>query len=76
MQGKKFNGVIFLIILDYCIVIICSEEGEGKSYFISKLHLYKQPFIRVPETNIDFFKSYLLFHFTEHDRKTKTQALW
>ena len=58
--------IIFLI--GYYIVIICSNEEEEKSYFISKLHLYKRPF--VPQTLAEGFKHFLVNHFTRQVQKT------
>ncbi len=43
-------------------MIICSNEGEGKSHFISKLKVHKQPF--VPKENLKDYKKYLSDHFT------------
>ncbi len=48
----------------YRLVIICSNEGEEKSYFISKLKLHRQPF--VPKETLKDYKKYLTDHFTGH----------
>ncbi len=45
-------------------MIICSNEGEEKSHFISKLKLHRQPF--VPKENLADYKKYLTDHFTGH----------
>ncbi len=43
-------------------MIICSNEGEEKSHFISKLKLHRQHF--VPKETLEDYKKYLSDHFT------------
>lgn len=52
----------------YHIVIICSNEEEEKSYFISKLHVYKRPYVF--QTSSEDFQDYLIYHFTKQVQKT------
>ncbi len=44
-------------------MIICSNEGEEKSHFISKLKLCRQPF--VPMETLKDYKKYLSDHFVQ-----------
>ena len=53
----------------YRIVIICSNEEEDTSYFISKLHLYRRPFVF--QTSAKELEDYLLDHFTKQVQKAK-----
>lgn len=53
---------------DYRLVIICSNEEEEKSYFISKLHLFKRPY--VTQKDVVEIKYYLLNHFTKQVQKS------
>ena len=46
---------------DYRIVIICSNEEEGKSHVISKLQFYRRPYSALPPDAS--FAEYLLGHF-------------
>ncbi len=48
-------------------MIICSNEEEDKSHFISKLYHFRRPF--VPKISLQEFKDYLAIHFfrTTHD---------
>ena len=48
--------------LGYRLVIICSNEEEEKSHFISKLHLSRRPFI--PRKDFEEYKKYLSIHYT------------
>ena len=68
----KYLVIILLLplLLEYRIVIICSNEDEEKSFLISKLHLYKRQF--VPQTDIQEFKNYLTIHFTKQSNKSMT----
>ena len=50
-------------------MIICSNEEEDKSYFISKLHLYRRPFVF--QTSTKELEDYLLDHFTKQVQKAK-----
>ena len=50
-------------------MIICSNEEEEKSYFISKLHVYKRPF--VPQPLVEEFKHFLINHFTKKIQKAE-----
>lgn len=69
-QGR--HGMCLHVLLDtiaryvvpsgYRLAIICSNEEESKSHFISKLHLFRRPF--VPPTDIQRFKHYLASKFT------------
>ena len=61
------NCILFTWNLDYRLVIICSNEEEEKSHFISKLHLYRRPFI--PKSDIQEYKKYLAIHFTHQTRE-------
>ncbi len=60
----RFIIIVFIVHVDYRIVIICSNEREDESYFLSKLHLFKRPFVHKPETDLQEFKKYLMIHFT------------
>ena len=42
---------------EYRLVIVSSNEEEEMSHFISKLHLYRRPFI--PLNDLNEFKHYL-----------------
>ena len=53
----------------YRLVIICSNEEESKSHFISKLHLFRRP--SVPPNDLQRFKHYLASKFI---RKPKEVA--
>jgi hypothetical protein len=68
MYTNNSCHLIQLFFVDYRIVVICSNEDEGKSYFISKLHLFRRPY--VPETNIKEFEHYLVNHFTKQVQKS------
>ena len=48
--------------LGYRLVILYSNEEETKSHFISKLQLYRRPFI--PQPNADSYQTYLAGHFS------------
>lgn len=50
-------------------MIICSNEEEEKSYFISKLHVHKRPYVF--QTSSKEFEDYLICHFTKQVQKTK-----
>ncbi len=55
--------IYYLPILEsYRLVIICSNEGEEKSHFISKLKLHRQPFVLIE--NLKDYKKYLSDHFS------------
>ena len=54
-------------LIDYRIVIICSSKKEETSYFISKLRLFKQPY--VPHIDSEDFKKYLTIHFSKKTGK-------
>ena len=43
-------------------MIICSNEEEEKSHFISKLHLFRRHF--VTRTDLQEYRRYLTEHFT------------
>ncbi len=43
-------------------MIICSNEGEERSQFISKLKLHRQPFM--PKETLKDYKKYLTDHFS------------
>ena len=60
--------IYYFNLLDYRLVIICSNEGEEKSHFISKLKLHRQPF--VPKETVKDYKKYLADHFTGHAQLT------
>ena len=48
---------MLFFLIDYRLVIISSNEEEEKSHFISKLHLYKRPFLS--RSNIAEIRDYL-----------------
>ena len=48
--------------LDYRLVIVCTNEGEERSHFISKLHAYQQQY--TPIHTISDFCMYLKSKFT------------
>lgn len=55
-------AIAFLVSVDYRLVIVCSNEEEEKSHFISKLHLFRRPFI--PKNDLQEYQKYLAIHFT------------
>ena len=52
-------------------MIICSNEEEEKSHFISKLHLFRRPF--VPKSDLQEYQKYLAIHFTNQADDMATQ---
>lgn len=54
------SGVFCL--LGYRLVILYSKEEEAESHFISKLQLYRRPFM--PETSAEVYQKYLADHFS------------
>ena len=67
--------IINSFIVEYRLVIICSNEEEELSYFISKLHIYKRAFV-VPSIVQDY-KDYLASKFirsTQEVMDPSTQA--
>ena len=48
-------------------MIICSNEGEEKSHFISKLHLFKRHY--VCPSDPQEYQNYLLTKFTRQSKK-------
>ena len=43
-------------------MILYSDEEEAKSHFVSKLQLYRRPFL--PQRDIDVYRKYLADHFS------------
>ncbi len=43
-------------------MIICSNEEEEKSHFISKLYHFRRPY--VPRFDLEEYRKYLALHFT------------
>ena len=58
---------------DYRIVIICSNEEEGKSHVISKLQFYRRPYSALPPDAR--FAEYLLGHFRRWPESTFKKGL-
>ena len=58
-------------------MIVCSNEEEEKSYLISKLHVFRRPF--VPANDLQDYKKYLAIHFThraqEHENEFSSQDI-
>lgn len=55
-----------LYFVEYRLVIVCSNEEEEMSHFISKLHLFRRPFI--PRSDPKDYRNYLIAKFTQHSR--------
>ena len=53
-------------------MIICSNEEEEKSHFISKLHHFRRPFI--PRIDLQEYRNFLAIHFTGQTQSTGTSA--
>ena len=47
---------------------MCSDEGDERSQFISKLYHYKRPFI--PKTDLVEYKDYLAIHLSRNVENT------
>ena len=58
--------------LGYRLVIICSKDGENKSYIISKLILHKKSFII--KHSVEQYQKYLKYHFTNSSSGAQAYA--
>lgn len=66
--------IVLSLLVEYHIVIICSNEEEEKSYLISKLYLYERPYVQTREISLKDFKDYLIIHFTKQVKKAKNNS--
>ena len=75
MQAFSFfsSSVTLPFLPDYRIVIICSNEEEGKSHIISKLQFYRRPYSTLPSDAS--FAEYLLGHFRRWPESTFKKGL-
>ena len=67
-----FILLIIIFDVDYRLVIICSNEDEEKSHFISKLHLFKRT--HIPPSDIQLYRKYLITHFTNQTLNEEASA--
>ena len=58
---------------EYRLVIVSSNEEEEMSHFISKLHLYRRPFI--PRNDLNEFKHYLASKLTRQVQECENQQV-
>ena len=58
--------------LGYRLVIICSNEQEEKSHFISKLYHFRRPYM--PGIDKNDYRKYLYLHFTNRTQDFDFQA--
>lgn len=59
----ELSVLLMLLFIDYRLVIVCSNEAESMSYFISKLHMFKRTYFA--PSNDDDFKKYLVSKFSK-----------
>ena len=68
-----YYSICFIPISDYRLVIITSDEKEEMSHFISKLHLYRRPFMTRIENNE--FRNYLAIKATQQVQSAYSSAV-
>ena len=77
--GLGFSSTFFynFLYVGYRIVIICSNEEEETSYFISKLHLFKRPFFGIKNSETKELCEYLHCHFSKpvHRMTSKSSSV-